>query len=367
MTRKNKLENTIEQANPHTIKKFELIEKYTETWAMKLLNHKKCNGIVFIDCMCNSGIYNDSQGNRIVGTPIRISKLLNDIMQRFPNKHAHLYFNDLSEEKISTLQKYLPECSPNFQISTNAIDGNELLRRIKIKDSYNYLLVYDPYVATINWEALKPYINSWGEVILNHMVSDIVRGLPQAKRPNVISKYQDTYKSSLNELIGYNGNIKDLEQKIRTIVLDLRNTPEKEYFISSFPFFNSVNTLVYNLIHCSGNIHGFELFKKTAWKTFEGQSSMKNSFDGGRPLQLDLLSETDNVIMPCDEFCYSIQDIAQFIYDEFKGKSDVPFDVVFDKLKTHPIFPSEGFRPEIKAHLKSAYKVVITRNSMTFR
>ena len=43
-------------------KKFELIEAYVKEWAPKLLNYHKCNGIVFIDCMCNSGLYKDDNG-----------------------------------------------------------------------------------------------------------------------------------------------------------------------------------------------------------------------------------------------------------------------------------------------------------------
>ena len=39
-------------AKPHTIKKFELIESYIETWVQKLLNNPKCKRIVFIDCIC---------------------------------------------------------------------------------------------------------------------------------------------------------------------------------------------------------------------------------------------------------------------------------------------------------------------------
>lgn len=41
----------IGHANPHTIKKFELIEKYVEAWAHKLLQNQYCSGLVFIDCM----------------------------------------------------------------------------------------------------------------------------------------------------------------------------------------------------------------------------------------------------------------------------------------------------------------------------
>lgn len=50
----------IGHANPHTIKKFELIEKYVETWAHKLLQNQYCSGLVFIDCfaiLCKNTAY----------------------------------------------------------------------------------------------------------------------------------------------------------------------------------------------------------------------------------------------------------------------------------------------------------------------
>jgi len=46
-------------ANLYMVKKFELIEKYVEAWAQKLMNNKFCTEIVFIDCMFNSGEYVD--------------------------------------------------------------------------------------------------------------------------------------------------------------------------------------------------------------------------------------------------------------------------------------------------------------------
>ena len=54
----------IGHANPHTIKKFELIEKYVEAWAHKLLQNQYCSGLVFIDCMSNSGEYVDDDGKQ---------------------------------------------------------------------------------------------------------------------------------------------------------------------------------------------------------------------------------------------------------------------------------------------------------------
>lgn len=60
-----KKKNVISKASPHTIKKFELIEEYIKSWAQKLLLNDSCNGLIFIDCMCNSGIYTDDDGNPV--------------------------------------------------------------------------------------------------------------------------------------------------------------------------------------------------------------------------------------------------------------------------------------------------------------
>ena len=55
----------ISDAHPHTVKKFELIETYIKAWAQILLQNDNCNGVIFIDCMCNSGVYNDDNGNTV--------------------------------------------------------------------------------------------------------------------------------------------------------------------------------------------------------------------------------------------------------------------------------------------------------------
>lgn len=40
---------------------------------------------------------------------------------------------------------------------------------------------YDPFQATIDWNALFPYINNWCEIIINHMVSDSMRAVKMVK------------------------------------------------------------------------------------------------------------------------------------------------------------------------------------------
>lgn len=167
----------IGSVSPHTIKKFELIEAYVVAWAHKLLEYGRrsgnCNGIVFIDCMCNSGVYRDKQTGEIVeGTPIRVARVLAAVMreQNYQAQQAQLYFNDLSQAKITELKKHLPDNTRNFHIYLSVGDGNDLLKmigsRLTPQTKVHYLLVYDPFQATIDWGALLPFIRNWGEVIL---------------------------------------------------------------------------------------------------------------------------------------------------------------------------------------------------------
>lgn len=369
MARRKNSELTTDIASPHTIKKFELIEAYVKEWAPKLLNYQECNGIFFIDCMCNSGIYHDNDGQEVFGTPIRISNLLSDVMKAYPTKQAWLYFNDMSAEKIKVLKTYLPDEAANYHIVTRSGDGNDLLRAIASKLpqnlNVNYLLVYDPYTASIDWTALVPFLRNWGEVIINHMVSDPIRGVSQAKSDSAVEKYEKTYLTNIAEIASFGSDKSAYEKRIQEIIVALRGFSNKQYFIASFPFFNTRNGLVYNLIHCSGNIKGFKLFKKTAWKIFGGKSSSKDTHGTENQLILDFdgYGEAKPIT---DEYCYYVKDIVEYIHDKFKGEKDVPLDNIWGELDEHPVFPSEGYKTEIKQGLKDTYNDIVSKKTITF-
>ena len=367
MTKKKNANTIVDTANPHTIKKFELIEEYVKAWAQKLLNFPECRGIVFIDCMCNSGVYNDNAGNGVIGTPIRVANYLRDIMPNYPSKQAWLYFNDLSLEKIALLKTRLPENMDNFHISTLCGDGNDLLKNISIerKENLNYLLIYDPYQASVDWSALAPFLRKWGEVIINHMVYDSIRGISQAKTDVVIAKYEQTYLSDIKDLATFGNDRNAYEKRIQEIITALKGSSGRQYFIASFPFFNTRNGLVYNLIHCGGNIEGFKLFKRTAWKTFGGKSSTKDTHGEENQLVMDLdgSGEPDTIT---DEYCYYVMDIVKYLHDRFDGRRDVPLDEVWGALDEHPIFPSEGYKPEIKKALKEIYHHTVSTKTISF-
>ena len=148
-------------------------------------------------------------------------------------------------------------------------------------------------------------------------------------------------------------------------MMSLRGSSAGGYYIASFPFFNSKNALLYHLIHGSRSRVGFNLFKKTAWKTFGGKSSCKNVRSKGAQLQLDF---DDNGIptISTDEECYSLWDIANYIYCTFRGKADVPVSAVWDALNHHPVFPESGFRRDIKRILEEDFKAHRTTKTISF-
>ena len=367
MSRKKVPEATTNIAHPHTIKKFGLIEEYVKSWAQKLIHYPKCNGIVFIDCMCNSGVYKDDNGNAVSGTPIRVANYLSEFMNTYPDKQAWCFFNDLSAEKIEVLKLHLPANTKNFQIVTRTDDGNALLKAINIPShlQVHSLLVYDPYTASIDWEALLPFIRKWGDVIINHMVSDSIRGVSQAKSNAAVEKYELTYFASIQELVTFGSNREAYEKRVQEIMAELRGRPNNRYYIASFPFFNTRNALVYNLIFGSSSIEGFKLFKKTAWQTFGGKSSLKDTRGAENLFILDMTGE-GLVTTKTDEYCYYPQDIVKYLHDKFKGRANVPFDEIWGELDEHPVFPSEGYRTLIKKDLKALYGASVSQTSITF-
>ena len=174
----------ITEAKPHTIKKFELIERYVDEWARKILGYNGkdgrngSKGVIYIDCMCNSGVYRDSLSGEIIdGTALRVVKKLNEIIKNYPSKEAVVIFNDINQDRIQLLKDKIAEINleSNMIVSYSQEDCDAFLSHLDYKSftaQHNTLLVYDPYNVSLNWETISPFLNRWGEVIINHMISD---------------------------------------------------------------------------------------------------------------------------------------------------------------------------------------------------
>ena len=368
----SKKKDVISVASPHTIKKFELISEYVKVWINILMLNPKCKGIVYIDCMSNSGVYRNEAGEEIKGTPLLVSDIIAEAMTRYTDKQAYLYFNDKDEDKIELLNTRLPKQTGNFHVDTEVMDANELLRKFGTQFStvfqdMHFLLVYDPYDAHIEWDAMMPFLKNWGEVILNHMVFDPIRAVKIAKKPETIEKYEETYQSNIEELISFGSDRRAFEEKIQKIIRDGSGRKDGRYYIASFPFFNTTNSVVYNLIHCTGHYKGFELFKTTAWHTFGDHSSMKNTHHNEDSMQMSF-TETGEIICryPTDNSCYNLRDAALYVQRHFAGMTDVPNDIVWSYLGEHPVFPTRDYKNKIKDVLKREYGMKASRSSMTF-
>lgn len=359
---------TISRASLHTQKKFELIEKYIMPWAQKLMNNSSCKGLVFIDCMCNSGLYRDENGATIEGTPLRVAHILRDIAGQYPFKQVYLYFNDRDAAKTALLSEKVPKETANFHIEITSKDASELLKAIGPKldqPNLHYFLLYDPYDANIDWEALLPFFRYWGEVMINHMVSDPVRAISQVKKESTMQKYEGTYRvSDFEELVPFGSNKAAYEKRVLQIINALKG--QRRYYVAAYPFYNTQNSHMYSLIHCTSNPVGFELYKKTAWQTFGDHSSNKNTHGHENQLMLDL-EGSGTITTQTDESCFTVLDIAKYIQYRFKGKRNVPLEEVYRSLESHPIFPADGYRTQIKDYLKSDFgaEINVIKNPVT--
>ena len=349
--------SVISKASPHTIKKFELIEEYIKSWAQKLLLTESCNGLIFIDCMCKSGVYTDNTGQLVKGTAVRVSEALREAARTYTQKNIHIYLNDKDKARVDELKKHLPQDERNFKIVTSCSDAHELLRTIGPQlygtGHLHYFLLYDPYDATIDWEALLPFFRNWGEVMINHMVSDPVRAISSAKKKTTKVKYENTYLEDFEKLVPYGSDKTAYEARVEEIINSLKGA--RRYYVSAFPFYNTQNSLVYNLIHCTSNKEGFKLYKRSAWKVFGAQSSTKHSVEN-RQLSFNFLGE---IAEEEDESCLHVIDIAKYLQRSFRGRKQVPLDEMWELLDNHPIFPSEGFRNEVKGNLTGFFDAKI--------
>ena len=105
------------------------------------------------------------------------------------------------------------------------------------------------------------------------------------------------------------------------------------------------------------------LFKKIAWKTFGGKSSLKNTHGNQNQLIYDF---TDGTIKTeIDETCFYVKDIARYIYEKYNEKREVSLSEIYFDLDRHPVFPSDGFKIEIKRELKTTYGVIFNKTNKT--
>ena len=354
----------IDKVSEHTVKKIELISSYVMKWSHILMESGFCNELVYIDCMSNCGEYYHN-GNIIEGTAIKVFNILNDVAKSYPNIKIKILFNDIDSNKIEYLKEKINNPYQNISVkffNLDAIDFLEKIRGITKLRNTHYLLVYDPYDATIDWDVIEPYINSWGEVIINHMVSDSIRAVKMAKSTKAKTKYEMAYRQNIEDIIPYGSDKQAYEKRINEIITNQLST-KPQYYVCSFPFFNKNNSIMYDLIHCTSNLRGFTTFKSCAWKVFDGHSSNKKN---NKNNQILINFENDNIKFNEDAYCFNVLNIAEYLYEHYKGESYVKLNDMWNHLEMHPVFPTDCYKNEIKNSLVDIYGVKKKKGGLDF-
>ena len=85
------------------------------------------------------------------------------------------------------------------------------------------------------------------------------------------------------------------------------------------------------------------------------------------PGQMCLDFDTGNVKKDVRPGVYTVYDIAKYIYNRYKDRGEVTWDEIYEHLEQHPIFPCDGYKPEIKNMLKDSFGTTNKRSSVIFK
>lgn len=100
-------------------------------------------------------------------------------------------------------------------------------------------------------------------------------------------------------------------------------------------------------------------------KTDLRKSENKASYFG--QTVLDLSGDSLDIETQTDPNCYFTQDIAKYVQKHFSGQQNVKNSDIWDLLDEHPIFPTDGYKNEIKKILVSDYGATKKRSTMSFK
>lgn len=285
----------LDEAKLHTQYKIKYIKDYVRRWLNVAVNYKQRN-IVFIDSMCNAGIYK----NGIKGTCIEVIELFIEYAKENKNKKFYVFLNDYNLNRTKILKELLSEYTipNNLKISISDKDVVEYLNILIQKNIFNNscftLLYIDPYnfgipnlLSTINAFIDKYYC----ELLFNYFSSDIVRNKNNTSAQDKMSKIKNELSSVITDI-----NIVDDENKdiLNKLINTYKNTKNIKYSFA-YRFNNTNNTELYYIIFFTPNKRGLELIKESIWEVFNGEESFKKQIDIDKD-QLKLFNTDDLLI-----------------------------------------------------------------------
>lgn len=376
--------------------KLDILENYITAWMMKILqanyNGRTYSGVVFIDCMCSSGMYIDDD-NQVVtlGTSIRAAKrFITNKKNRFNDKDFTLILNDIDHDSV-LCQKCRIEGLNDHDLISSFYYEKDVSKFLTDETVFNHiskdnhvLLFYDPYAADIRWNEIKTFIEELNnrhirfDIILTHFhQNDTQRALYAGNRltnPLSILKYEQTYLLSIDELYDALDKLDSVEKSLwfrdRIIHIMSNQLGLNINQIAYAPIFNSMNKDVYDIVCYSKSMKGKLLFKQVMFDNNKEDKKTQNGYQVKALFDFD--DEETNYLQDRKEHSekyiyYSLDHYARTIAKKFNKKNYVTFQELKNYLDNHPYINFENTKIELYNLLKKNHNVIISTGKIEDR
>lgn len=256
----------LDEIKEQSRKKIELVDEYVDNWLYVVENVSGKNEIIFIDCMCNSGIYKNNEK----GTAVVVLEKFVKHAKEHPYKKYELYLNDYDKDKIIILKNVMDNIDrpANVLINYSNTDVNAYLHSLKRNKKFNnaFILIFvDPFnFGTVDINNFCSLLNvTYCEILFNFFTSDIRRNIHNEYAPNKMEKI----KSSLSDFMST--DYKNDRECLNYFIQNLKKCRYIKYTFS-IEFRNKNNQNLYYLVYATPNIEGLNKLKESIWKVFKG-------------------------------------------------------------------------------------------------
>lgn len=288
-------DNKLDEAKIHTQYKIIYIKDYVRRWLNVAVNYIQKN-IVFIDGMCNAGIYKGG----IKGTCMEVIESFIEYAEANRDKNFYVFLNDNNLDRIKILNELINGYSmpSNLKVYIENMDVVEYLNSLiydnKFNDSCFTLLYIDPYNFGIKklLSTIKDFVNKYYcELLFNYFSSDVTRNRNNTYAYSKMSTIANELSSVINDLNIESDANSDILKKLITTY---KNTKNIRYSFA-YRFNNSNNAELYYIIFFTPSKRGLELIKESIWSVFNGEDSFKRQIDDDKK-QLRLF-DTGNMLI----------------------------------------------------------------------
>lgn len=353
----------LDEIKEQSKKKIELIGEYVENWLYVVENAKMSykNEIIFIDCMCNSGIYkNNDKGTSIV------------VLERFihhakghPRMKYELHFNDYDKEKITFLKNVIEniERPSNVFVYYSNDDVNVYLDSLKKTKKYGNaftLMFVDPFnFGTVDINKFCTLLNTtYCEILFNFFTSDIRRNIHNVYASNKMDKI----KTSLSDFMST--DYTNDKECLDCFIQSLKQCRYIKYTFS-IEFRNKNNQNLYYLVYATPSIQGLNKLKDSIWKVFKGAPYHINKKDD-KKLSLFDLDESREIV---EEYYLSnyLPDVIEDCRLKFKDSIFSYNDMLNFIMEETMLKSGQIIKYIIKPLLKNGMLTFVHKNGRSFK